>query len=249
MMNAFMGADAYTAKEFSFDRDAGMVDPHVAEYAQLAAADKAAGTYDKSMAKLVSFMLATRNALRERTTMRLTDDETQVVVGIVGRMHLVLDIMRQTFPEGIPAEAASEINDYMVEINDLIQWLMNIRQNQATEIAKQAQVQSLVEKGEIPIPSVEEIKAGIASGLYPSYAGTTQKEWLEWALTSGYYPTYAAAAAPASITVTPEPVPSQAVPGVPGGGVAVTTPTKRKFPVGPVVAVGAGLLATWLALR
>lgn len=43
----------------------------------------------------------------------------------------------------------------------------------------------------------------------------------------------------------------EGVPGTPGGGSAAPLPNGqgKKFPVGPVVAIGAGVLATWLALR
>lgn len=151
-----------------------------------------------------------------------------------------------------------------------------------------------------PVPSVEEITAGVASGLYPPYAGTTQEEWLQWATTSGYYETYLAEREKAEQSALPETdpfklnpklleedirrqqeqeqreqeqqeqqarmeqqaqqeelTPQEYIPGTPGGGaidesdVADSTPTVRegKSLVGPVVAVGVGILATWLALR
>jgi hypothetical protein len=251
--SAYMGADEYTARKFTFDRAQGMADVHVAEYAQLAAADSAAGTWDRSMAKLVSFARATYNALDERLTSGMTDATTQEVVDILGRWNLVWELTQKNFPNGIPTQYANEVTDYMEDIQNLATRLTNVRKNWYLEAMKEAQVSELVQKQEIPIPTAEEIKAGIASGKYPSYAGTTQKEWLQWALTSGYYPTYA------SQFSTDAPMPSIVDTGVPGDGAAgeagqvisdevvVEKTAMQKY--GPVAALVAGGLAAYLALR
>ena len=127
----------FTDKQFVFDRNAGMSDIHVAEYAQLAAADRAAGTYEASMAKLVSFARATSNALKLRLSSLMTDKTTEDVVGIIGRMNLVLEITAQNFPSGIPTATATEIDNYMREINDFATQISNKRTSDYTKITQQ----------------------------------------------------------------------------------------------------------------
>ena len=152
MTPTFTTGQVYTAKEFAFDRDSGLADPHVAQYLTLATNDKASGSYDASTKKLKSFLVATRDALRNMMSTPMTDTDTQKVVDIIGRLNLVLEITRNTFPNGLPVDAANAVNDYVGEINDLNSQLMERRKTKyQADIAQQIRVNTEAqEKDSVP---------------------------------------------------------------------------------------------------
>lgn len=220
-------ATQFTNKDFAFDRSAGMADVHVAEYAKLAAADSAAGTYTKSMTKLMSFVKATRNALKERLSKPMTDKETETVVGIIGRMNLVLEITAQNFPGGIPASNAAEVDSYMKEINDL---------------SKQ-----LVEKR---IADSKRVSQAAFNAAKAEHNFQLQVQEFQAKKTADTGTTVPGGGAPSS-TSTPGPAPSS---GVPGGGMyegeeppEIAQTDAQKY--GPVLALAAGGIAAYFALR
>jgi len=132
-------ASLFSPKEFAFDREAGFNDPHVAEYAKLAALDSGSGNFDRSMEKLKSFLIATRDALKQRQGKLMTDRETQEVVDIAGRMNLIVEITQKNFPGGIPTGMANMTKEYMGEINDIVSQLVERRKSQFIRVADQYQ--------------------------------------------------------------------------------------------------------------
>lgn len=216
---------SYTGKEIRFDVAKGQEDVHVAEYARLAAADKAAGTYDASMKKLKSFLKATRDALKKALKSRMSDAQTQHVVGVIGRMNLVLDLTQEHFPEGIPTDAAAAVEDYMGEINDLISQLMQRRKTIYSQVVKERQALSQQEK------TADEIAHRIQPGEAPAPSPT--------------YPSVEAGKPTARVT---DAAMQQIGPGEQPQTFSQPE-QKERFPVGPTVAVGAGILAAYLALR
>lgn len=212
---------SYTGKEIRFDAAKGQEDIHVAEYARLAAADKAAGTYDASMKKLKSFLKATRDALKKSLKSKMSDAQTQHVVGVIGRMNLVLDLTKEHFPEGIPTDAAQAVEDYMGEINDLISQLMQRRRDmykrvvqERKELTVEDKIAQEIQPGEAPAPSP----------TYPSVEAGSPEAPVTDASMRHIYPDEQ----PTEQTYAPE---------------------EKRFPIGPVAAVGAGVLAAYLALR
>ena len=230
-------AKQYTPKEFTFDRSKGLADVHVDEYAKLAAADKASGSYDRSMEKLLSFVKATKNALKDMLKADMTDADTQKVVDIIGRMNLVLEITQQTFAGGIPAGTASEVDSYLKEINDLVQQLMNKRQTMSKQSYQSAVAAvSIFNKLQTqPVKTSYISELAIASGITPPApdAGST-------------VPGGGSASSPESPGTYIDTVPGGGVVSAPSG-IPVEQSTAQKY--GPLAALVAGGILAFYALR
>lgn len=221
---AKMQATLFTSKEFPFDRSAGLADEHVAEYSRLAAADRAAGTYEASMTKLLSFVIATRDALKARLSRQMTDRETADVVGIIGRMNLVLEITAQNFPGGIPGRTASEVDNYTKEINDLTTQLVNKRTSDFSSVVKS--YNSAVSAEQSFNVKAQEYQAQQTATAPTTGAGTVTSE--------SYVPGGGAAGSAGEIVDA-------------GGQPVIEKTAAQKY--GPVAALVAGGIAAYFALR
>lgn len=218
---------SYTPKEFPFDRTAGMADVNVAEYAKLAAADRAAGTYAKSMQKLHWFLDATRDALKTQLSGSMSDKKTELVVGIIGRMNLVLELTDTNFPGGIPVSSSTKVTMAMKEINDYVTQLMERRQALYKKVIASQQEAMRDEQG-FKLFLQSKTEAPVDTGSTVTGGGA------------------------ASSPVTP----GTYVDTVPGGGAAIVE-TPGPVPVektamqkyGPVAALAAGGILAYFTLR
>lgn len=173
---AYMGADESMLERrafggFNFDREKGLRDVHVRDFANKAKADAATGVYQKAKTKLVSFLKATRDALKTSLAKPMTDAETQHVVDVLGRLGLVLEFAGQYWPSGVPNE--NQVDAYMQEINDLAEKLAEKRRREHSYTGKEIRFDAA--KGQEDVHVAEYAKLAAADSSAGTYDASMKK--------------------------------------------------------------------------
>lgn len=163
----------FSDKDFVFDKEAGMADEHVQHYYSLLKS----GTQQQVSDKLRSFIIATRNALKERLTGVMDDAKAQQIFDIIGRMKLL-------FEGGILKSDKNFVDEMTIEINDLTNQLISKRQKDYDSASVAMQAQEAQEWGVPGTPG-----GGVASVPVPEKT-TMQKVGPLIALAAGGIATY-----------------------------------------------------------
>jgi hypothetical protein len=254
-MNAFLGVERAAIGQAAvapvpvmpvFKPEAGYTDEPISSKDVSVTIDYShiASNADEAADRVIQSIGAEITKLQKIKASEMTDGDTRQAANAVATIDALMDWLRRDYPDGVPVEKAKIIEQLLADLNQLGDEL------------KQRRVYYYIKDKIDPVLFSNVVKSTMGASANPA---AVLKSELTSASQGGEAPmiekTLATQSVPVQQPIEPPyhpPLVTDTVPGTPGSAVdVVATPLveKKKFPVGPVVAVGAGILATWFALR
>jgi hypothetical protein len=194
---------------------------------------------DQAADRVIQSIEAEIIKLQKIKATEMTDGDTKLAARAIATIDALMDWLHRDYPGGVPTAKAKIIEQLLADLNQLGQEL------------KERRTYYYIKSKVDPVMFSNVVKSTMGESANPN---TILKKELTSASQGGEAPLIEKTLAMEPVTPMPiTPSGAEVVPEAPSADAAdiVATPpvAKKKFPVGPVVAVGAGILATWLALR